>query len=78
MCLLVYANLCVSIGADGGLWEWDLTTHEVPRDTYKQPLTPIDTHIRGVSDKYPTCVHISALELFLVIRTVASFEVVPI
>ena len=34
--------------------------------------------IRGVSEKYPTCVHISALVLFFVIRTVASFEVVPI
>ena len=38
-------------------------------------LTPI---VRGVSEKYPTCVHISALVLFFVIRTVASFEVVPI
>ena len=34
--------------------------------------------IRGVSEKYPTCVHISALVLFFVIRTVASFEIVPI
>ena len=34
--------------------------------------------IRGVSENYPTCVHISALVLFFVIRTVASFEVVPI
>ena len=34
--------------------------------------------IRGVSEKYPTCVHISALVLFFVIRTVASLEVVPI
>ena len=31
-----------------------------------------------MSEKYPTCVHISALVLFLVIRAVASFEVVPI
>ena len=31
-----------------------------------------------MSEKYPTCVHISALVLFFVIRTVASFEVVPI
>ena len=31
-----------------------------------------------MSKKYPTCVHISALLLFFVIRTVASFEVVPI
>ena len=35
-------------------------------------------YVRGVSEKYPTCVHISALVLFFVIRTVASFEVVPI
>ena len=35
-------------------------------------------HIRSVSEKYPTCVHISALVLFFIIRTVASFEVVPI
>ena len=35
-------------------------------------------YIRSVNEKYPTCVHISALVLFLVIRTVASFEVVPI
>ena len=34
--------------------------------------------IRGVSEKYPTCVRISALVLFFVIRTVASFEVVLI
>ena len=34
--------------------------------------------IRGVSQKYPTCVHISVSVLFFVIRTVASFEVVPI
>ena len=34
--------------------------------------------LRGVSEKYPTCVHISTLVLFFVIRTVASFEVVPI
>ena len=34
--------------------------------------------IRGVSEKYPTCVHISALVLFFVIQTVAYFEVVPI
>ena len=34
--------------------------------------------LRGVPEKYPTCVHISALVLFFVIRTVASFEVVPI
>ena len=34
--------------------------------------------LRGVSEKYPTSVHISALVLFFVIRTVASFEVVPI
>ena len=27
---------------------------------------------------YPTCVHISALVLFFIIWTVASFEVVPI
>ena len=31
-----------------------------------------------MSEKYPTCIHISALVLFFVIRTVASFEVVPI
>ena len=31
-----------------------------------------------MSEKYPTCVHISALVLYFVIRTVASFEVVPI
>ena len=31
-----------------------------------------------MSEKYPTCAHISALVLFFVIRTVASFEVVPI
>ena len=31
-----------------------------------------------MSEKYPTCVHIYALVLFFVIRTVASFEVVPI
>ena len=36
------------------------------------------TRIRGVSKKYPTCVHISTLMLFFVIRTVASFEVFPI
>ena len=36
------------------------------------------SYIRGVSEKYPTCVHISVLVLFFVIRTVASFEVVPI
>ena len=35
-------------------------------------------YIRGVSEKYPTCVHISALGLFFVIQTVASFEVVLI
>ena len=35
-------------------------------------------YLRGVSEKYPTCVHISVLVLFFVIRTVASFEVVPI
>ena len=34
--------------------------------------------IRGVSEKYPTFVHICALVLFFVIRTVASFEVVLI
>ena len=34
--------------------------------------------VRGVSEKYATCVHISALMLFFVIRTVASFEVAPI
>ena len=34
--------------------------------------------MRGVSEKYSTCVHISALVLFFVIRTLASFEVVPI
>ena len=34
--------------------------------------------IQGVPEKYPTGVHISAFVLFLVIRTVASFEVVPI
>ena len=33
---------------------------------------------RGVSEKYPTCAHISALVLIFVIRTVASFEVVRI
>ena len=32
----------------------------------------------GVSEKYPTCVHISPWVLFFVIWTVASFEVVPI
>ena len=31
----------------------------------------------GVSEKYPIWVHISVLVLFFVIRTVASFEVVP-
>ena len=30
-----------------------------------------------MSEKYPTCVHISALVLFIVIRTVASVEVSP-
>ena len=35
-------------------------------------------YIRGASDKYPTCVQISALVLFFVVRTVASLEVVPI
>ena len=35
-------------------------------------------YIRGVSEKYPICVHIPALVLFFVIRTVASFGVVPI
>ena len=34
--------------------------------------------IRAVSEKYPTCVHISTMVLFFVIQTVASFEVVPI
>ena len=38
----------------------------------------IHNSIRGVSKKYPTCVHISALVLFFIIRTVASFEEVPI
>ena len=33
----------------------------------------IKFNIRGVSEKYPTGVHISALVLFFVIRTVASF-----
>ena len=33
-------------------------------------------YIRDVSEKYPTCVYISALVLFFVIRTMASFEVV--
>ena len=37
-----------------------------------------DCLIRGVSEKYPTWVHISALVLFFVIRAVVSFEVVPI
>ena len=41
-------------------------------------MEEIDLHIRGASEKYPTCVHISALVLFFVIQTVASFEVVPI
>ena len=31
-----------------------------------------------MSEKYPTCVHISVLVLFFVIRTVAPFEVIPI
>ena len=31
-----------------------------------------------MSEKYPICVHISALVLFFVIQAVASFEVVPI
>ena len=35
-------------------------------------------YIRGVSEKYPTCVHISTLVLFFVIRTVAFFKVVLI
>ena len=35
-------------------------------------------YIQVVSEKYPTCVHIAVLVLFFVIRTVASFEVVPI
>ena len=35
-------------------------------------------NVRDVSGMYPTCVHISALVLFFVIRTVGSFEVVPI
>ena len=34
--------------------------------------------LRGVSEKYPTCVHISTLVLFFVIRNVAPFEVDPI
>ena len=34
--------------------------------------------IQGVSEKYPTCVHIFALVLFFVIRPMASFGVVPI
>ena len=35
-------------------------------------------YIWGVSEKYSTCVHVSVLVLFFVIRTVESFEVVPI
>ena len=35
-------------------------------------------YLRGVSEKYPTCVHISALVLLFVIRAVAFFERVPI
>ena len=31
-----------------------------------------------MSEKYPICVHISALVLFFVIQTVESFEVIPI
>ena len=37
VCLWVYANFCVFMGAYGGIWVWDLSTHEVPRDTYKYP-----------------------------------------
>ena len=35
-------------------------------------------YIRGLSEEYPTCVHISALVLFFIIQTVAPFEVVLI
>ena len=38
VCLWVHTNLCVSMGAYGELWVWDLSTHEVPGDTYKYPL----------------------------------------
>ena len=41
-------------------------------------LTDLVLLVQGVSEKYPTYVHISALVLFFVIRTVASFKVVPI
>ena len=41
---LVYVNFCVFMGAYGGLWVWDLGTHEVPTDTHKQPLIPLATH----------------------------------
>ena len=47
-----------------------------PKAFFKKKPSLIN--IRGVSEKYPTCVHISPLVLFFVIRTVASFEVVPI
>ena len=39
-----FANWCVSIRAYGGGWRGDPSTDEVPRDTHKQPSTPIDTH----------------------------------
>ena len=41
-------------------------------------LSLFKSPVRGVSEKYPTCVHMSALVLFFVIWTVASFEVNPI
>ena len=46
-----YGYLCGSMGicefvrvygSLWGIWRWELSTHEVPRDTHKQPLTPID------------------------------------
>ena len=43
VCLWAYANFCVSMGACRELWNWALSTHEVPRDTHEAPLTPIDT-----------------------------------
>ena len=52
---------------------WD----EIP-DSRKHTKYIYPSDVSGVSEKYPTCVYISALVLFFIIRTVASFEVVPI
>ena len=38
--LWVYTSLCVSMGVygeGGGLWVWDLSTHEVPTGTRRHP-----------------------------------------